>query len=260
MKLKATALRSKLKLTRLAIRLKVVVGDFIAALVPTDSAFISDLLSNLVGKNKQDSVAVSDVVAHTPNKRTSEVVSITDGGGAPYFAEDYVTGAPSAQTYTLVGGFYWAIYKTVLEAPKLTDLSSKVFTKVLAETVTVAEHISGVSPLDESVNESPAVTDSRVTTFNKRRTETAGTTDSKVLQFGKRVSETPRVVDAKVSSLYRAVGDAAGVTDGVVYRSVSKVVSEAPTVSSSGSLYSQGYTVDMSYFAEDYVGSSRAFS
>lgn len=41
---------------------------------------------------------------------------------------------------------------------------------------------------------------------------------------------------------------------------VSKVLAEVFSATSSGLLSIQGYTVDASYFAEDYVGESRAFS
>jgi len=41
---------------------------------------------------------------------------------------------------------------------------------------------------------------------------------------------------------------------------VSKVLAEVFSAASSGLLSIQNYTVDMSYFAEDYVGESRAFS
>jgi hypothetical protein len=41
---------------------------------------------------------------------------------------------------------------------------------------------------------------------------------------------------------------------------MAKILADVPLATSSGSLYSQGYTVDMSYFDEDYVGESRAFS
>jgi len=41
---------------------------------------------------------------------------------------------------------------------------------------------------------------------------------------------------------------------------VSKVLAEVFAAASSGLLSIQNYTVDMSYFAEDYVGESRAFS
>lgn len=261
MKLRTIALQSKLRLTTLATKLRVVAGEFISAVLALDSTSVLDSAAKRIGKNRTENLSVADRAVRVPNKRVADATGASDGGGGLYFAEDYVVGAPSAQTYTLVGGFSWALYKAKQESLGITDsIGGKYIGKNLSESVVVAERISGVSPLDESVNESPAVVDSRVSRINKPITDAPGAADSKVLQFGKRISEVSLVTDARVSALYRAIGDTAGVTDGVPYRSVLKVVTEAPAVSSSGSLRSQGYTVDMSYFAEDYVGSSRAFS
>lgn len=261
MKLRTIALRSKLRLTALTTKLRVVVGEFISAVILLETVSILEALTRTFGKTKQDVVNITDHVDKVPRKNVSDLVAITDGGNAPYFAEDYVTGAPNAQTYTLVGGFYWTLSKVRQDAMSVfDDATGKYLGKNLSDNVTVAERISGVSPLDESVNETPAITDSRVNSFSKPISDTTGIVDSKVFNFSKRISDTPRVGDVRTNRFSKPVSDAASITDSVNYRNVSKVVSEVSTVSSSGSLRSQGYTVDMSYFAEDYVGSSRAFS
>lgn len=333
MKLRTIVLQSKLRLTTLATQLRVTVGEFIAALIPLDNISISEIFTKQVGKNIAENPQLTDTPVATLYKTNPESVSIGDGTDGVYFAEDYVVGAPSNQTYTLSGGFYWSIAKPQQEPLVLSDdLISKQLGKNLSDGIVVTEQISGVSPLDEAIDDAPAVADIKAITFSKYVDDAAGTTDSRITNFGKRPSDAAAVgdsvdsfsvtkvlsetttttdstvvdfskvisdtsgvadskeisiskalsdsagaVDSSVNSLNKNVSDTAGTTDSnviefnkrpsntasasdsVIYRSVSKAVSEAAVVSSSGSLRMQDYTVDMSYFAEDYVGSSRAF-
>lgn len=333
MKLRTLVLQSKLRLTTLATQLRVTVGEFIAALIPLDNISISEIFTKQVGKNIEENPHLTDTPVATLYKTNPESVSIGDGTDGVYFAEDYVIGAPSNQTYTLSGGFYWSISKPQQEPLAVSDgLLSKQLGKNLSDGIVVTEQISGVSPLDEAIDDAPAVADIKVIAFSKYVDDAAGTTDTAAINFGKRsadaaavgdsvdsfsvakalsettttadntvvdfskvASDTTSATDSKVISISRALSDATGAVDSsvntlnknvsdtsgttdsnvidfnkrpsdtasandsVIYRSVSKAVSEAAVVSSSGSLRMQDYTVDMSYFAEDYVGSSRAF-
>jgi len=66
--------------------------------------------------------------------------------------------------------------------------------------------------------------------------------------------------DDQIIEFIKPVANQVTVLDASYVAAMAKILSETPSISSSGLLYSQGYTVDMSYFAEDYVGESRAFS
>lgn len=282
MKLKTVALQSRLRLTALATRIRVVVGDFISALLPEDNFFVSEIFTKQAGKNILENLQFTDTSLVVLNKSTPEIITIGDGTAEPYFAEDYVVGAPTNQTYTLSGGFYWSLLKSPQESIVISDgIFDKHFSKNLSDGIVVTEHISGVSPLDELIDDTPAVADIRVIAFSKNTSDAANFIDSRITNFGKRPSNTATASDninsfnvskvlldtaatsdnvVIVNSFSRVASDTSSVNDSVIYRNVSKVVSEVAVISSSGNLRMQNYTVDMTYFAEDYVGSSLAFS
>jgi len=66
--------------------------------------------------------------------------------------------------------------------------------------------------------------------------------------------------DDQLIEFFKSLENQAALVDADRSYIMSKILAEIPAAASSGTLYSQGYTVDMSYFLEDYVGESRAFS
>lgn len=213
MKLRTIALRSKLRLTILATKMRVAVGEFIAAALYIDTMSASDAVSKQPRKDRQENLSFTDQMTFVPNKRLSETVGATDGDN-PYFAEDYVTGAPLAQTYTLIGGFFWFMTKVLRETPAVSDQIAKTLpSKVFTETVNATDDVNGAA---------------------------AG--DDQIFQF------------------FKVTTNLAAVSDGVLARAVSKVLSDTGAATDAGSLRMQNYTVDMTYFAEDYVGTSSVFS
>lgn len=214
MKLRTIALQSKLRLVALATKLRVAIGDFITAVLPTDTTVASDAISKQAGKNKLDGLLFTDTMVFIPTKRPSETVNITDDG-IVYFAEDYVTGAPTAQTYTLsTQQFFWTLTKLLQDAPTLSDQIAKTLpTKVLAETVNATDDVNGAA---------------------------AG--DDQIVQY------------------FKVTTDLTYVSDGTVTRAVTKAAADTSAATDDGSIRIQNYTVDMTYFAEDYVGSSSVFS
>lgn len=270
MKLRTIALQSKLRLTTLATRMRVVVGEFISAVLGLDSISTSDAVNKQARLPKTESISTTDQAVVVPNKRRSETVKISDTG-AQYFAGDYVTGAPLSQTYTVSGGmFSWRMSKVLSEAPSITDSIVKTLPhKIFTETVNVTDDVNGAAAGDDQTFQYFKLTTNLVSlsdAINSKR-------------IGKSVSESPRVTDViskalpskvfnnststtdiRVVRYSKRVSEACGVADTINSRRVGKVVAETPVVSSSGLLRAQNYTVNMTYFAEDYVGSSRAFS
>lgn len=93
--------------------------------------------------------------------------------------------------------------------------------------------------------------------------------EAKAISFQRSFSESTNVTDDVNGALseddqliefFKSLENQAALVDADRSYVMSKILAEIPAAASSGTLYSQGYTVDMSYFAEDYVGESRAFS
>jgi len=210
-RLATAALGVRLRTVVLSKRLAVAVGDFIKFLILADTASTADALSRAASKPLSDSVAASESIGVVPNKSPIDGVATFDDG--LYFDQDYVIGAPSAQTYTLGTQVVFAVSKPV------TDPVSTVDAKAIS--------------LQRSFSESTNVTDD----INGALSE-----DDQLIEFFKSLENQAALVDADRKYV------------------MSKILAEIPAAASSGTLYSQGYTVDMSYFLEDYVGESRAFS
>jgi hypothetical protein len=104
---------------------------------------------------------------------------------------------------------------------------------------------------------------------SKPISDPVSTADAKTISFQRSFSESTNVTDDVNGALseddqliefFKSLENQAALLDADRSYIMSKILAEIPAAASSGTLYSQGYTVDMSYFAEDYVGESRAFS
>ena len=104
---------------------------------------------------------------------------------------------------------------------------------------------------------------------SKPISDPVSTADAKAISFQRSFSESTNVPDDVNEALseddqliefFKSLENQAALVDADRSYIMSKILAEIPAAASSGTLYSQGYTVDMSYFAEDYVGESRAFS
>jgi hypothetical protein len=213
-KLRTFALQSKLRLTALAIKLRVALGEFVFAITTANNFSASDTPSKQPRKDRAETLSLADQTTVVPNKRPNDTVNITDGGEGPYFAEDYVTGAPLSQTYTLVGGFNWVLTKILQDLPVVTDQLVKALpSKSILDGVNATDDVNG-----------------------------AATGDDQIVQY------------------FKVTSNLASASDGTLARAVSKILSDIGAATDAGSLRMQNYTVDGTYFAEDYVGTSAAFS
>jgi hypothetical protein len=210
-RLATATLGIRLRTVALSKRLAVAVGDFIKFLVFTDTASTTDALSRAISKPLSDSTTASESIGIVPNKRPFDFVATFDD--QLYFDEDYVIGAPSAQTYTLGTQVVFEVSKPISDPVSTADAKAISFQRSFSESTNVTDDVNGA--LSE---------------------------DDQLIEFFKSLENQAALVDADRSYI------------------MSKILAEIPAAASSGTLYSQGYTVDMSYFAEDYVGESRAFS
>jgi hypothetical protein len=196
--------RIRLSLSVPRIRLAFALGEFVVMKAFADAANFVDTLRRRFGKSRADTVVTTEVFRRDTTKARASGAVIDDGLGGAYFAEDYVVGAPDAQTYTVGPGFFITVGKVTAEAAVVADLYAPVYHKYLDDSASVADSVL-VSPVVE---------------------EDAADTG--------------------------AAGD-------VLTYEVEKLLADISAAASDGTLRSQGYTVDMSYFAEDYVGESRTF-
>jgi len=201
----------RLGLVVLSKRLAVAVGLFLWFIKPSDNLTASDSRSYIFRRRLVETVSVLEVRLLQYSKVANDRASFSDG--EPYFAEDYVVGAPLAQTYTEPLQVVKVIRKPLVESPALVDTDAKVFSKVISHSVFSTDDLNGVVPGD----------DQTLAVF-------------KSLNNGIQAAET---------FVFK-----------MIYR---PSFTETPNLTSTGYLRSQGYTVDMSYFEEDYVGASRTF-
>lgn len=201
----------RLGLAVLSKRLAVAVGLFLWFIKPSDNVAASDRRDLILWKPLIDAITALEVRLLQFGKVLGERPSFSDG--EPYFAEDYVVGAPLAQTYTEPLQVVKVVRKPLVESPALVDTDAKVFSKVISHSVFSTDDLNGVVPGD----------DQTLAVF-------------KSLNNGIQAAET---------FVFK-----------MIYR---PSFTETPNLTSTGYLRSQGYTVDMSYFEEDYVGASRTF-
>ena len=201
----------RLGLAVLSKRLAVAVGLFLWFIKPSDNVAASDRRDLILWKPLIDAITALEVRLLQFGKVLGERPSFSDG--EPYFAEDYVVGAPLAQTYTEPLQVVKVVRKPLVESPALVDTDAKVFSKVISHSVFSTDDLNGVVPGD----------DQTLAVF-------------KSLNNGIQAAET---------FVFK-----------LIYR---PSFTETPNLTSTGYLRSQGYTVDMSYFEEDYVGASRTF-
>lgn len=170
------------------------------------------------------------------------------------------------------------------------DALSRATNKPLSDPATASESIGivpnkrpfdGVTTFDDQLYfaedyvvgapDAPTYTLGRqvVLAVSKPISDAMSAAEAKSISFQRSFSEGTNVTDDVNGALseddqliefFKSLSNQAALLDADRSYVMSKILAEIPAAASSGTLYSQGYTVDMSYFAEDYVGESRAFS
>lgn len=198
------------------------------------------------------------------------------------------TVALSKRLAVAVGDFIKVIYP--VDIASTTDALSRATSKPLSDSTTASESI-GVVPskglfdeiatFDDQLyfDEDYVVGAPTATTYTLGRqielavskpvSDAMSAAEVRTISFQRSFSESTNVTDDVNGALseddqliefFKSLSNQAALVDADRSYVMSKILAEIPAAASSGTLYSQGYTVDMSYFAEDYVGESRAFS
>jgi hypothetical protein len=212
-----------------ALQLAVAIGRFILFIKLTDTAIVSEV--RVVNFLKQR----TDALAALESKKLKFTKSSQDGGGfgdgEQYFDEDYIVGAPLAQTYTEPSQVFKRVGKPIGDDAGTTDARAKFFAKILDHSVFSTDDLNGVSPGDD-----------QTLAFFKSLDQGLLAAEDFVrkVTYHRDFDNTSTAIDAPKIATQKPLSDAANLT-------------------TAGSLRLQGYTVDMTYFAEDYVGQSQTF-
>jgi len=211
-------------------QLSVEVGRFIVFLTKADAFFVSENSVVSFKKILSDLGFVSEQTNFKFIKSFADRSAFSDG--EPYFEEDYVEGAPIAQTYTEPLQVFKAVGKPINNTSSaVDDAPVRYFEKVLGHGVGATDDVNGVLPGDD-----------QTIAFFKSLDQSFQAAED----FVRRVA-----YFRDFSNLYSASD-----TDTLL---VGKITQDAAQMADDGSLRMQNYTEDMTYFAEDYVGVTRTF-
>ena len=128
--------------------------------------------------------------------------------------------------------------------------------KALADVAVVSDVLAFLFP--RFFSDSFSVADATVRRIGKNPSDTATVADAATRSIAKGFADTAALADTSVRSVGKLPVDTASLLD-VVALAPRLVIIDQPVASDSGLLVMQDYC-DISYFAEDYVGVSRAFT
>lgn len=263
LRLSVAASRMRLTIGVLGLRLVSTLGEFLQILTKQDTVGVQESRRASMTRVRSDDAFITDFAVVVPNKKVYDGTSF--GDGEPYFLEDYVVGAPDFQTYTLGIQVFKDITKPRAEALGVAESSEIVLQKNFTESITVTDDVNGglfdtddqLLEFFKAASNTSAVSDLATRSVGAVRSDAAAVAESSTLSITTSRFEALLASDAPQIIFATSKADATGVTDAFNV-SFGGVYAEPPTAQDSGSLRSQGY-VEFSYFAEDYVGSSRTF-
>lgn len=156
-----------------------------------------------------------------------------------------------------------AVSKSAADQVALADGSVRDTIKALADTSTADDFFSRIVGYARAFADARAISDSAVFATDKPLTDDASVvhaevfSHAKLLADGVAMNDGMEAVDGFGIALTRSVSNVTLVADAADL-SFTRSSVESVVTADAGALRSQGYC-DISYFAEDYVGASRAF-
>ncbi len=159
--------------------------------------------------------------------------------------------------------------KNAADAANLADAYRYDGSKALADGVYATDDVDGAASIldDQEIQfikqraNLVGISDvlERDVAFVRGFADDADTTDQLATGLEKPLSDSPIFAEAYASALARTFSDSFGATDLDVLN-FGKCPSDTTSFTDAGSLLSQGFTSDPTYFAEDFVGASRTFT
>lgn len=256
-----------------------------------DSYLASDLISIGSVRDLSDSAALTDELLYEPGKGLSSGVSVADITAevlsfhfdvelpreftkGPYFAEDYVELLPG---YTFREGFAFVrdvsaftYSKTLTDTSNVTDTFTRqsAYTREFTDDVYFTDDVDGsASILDDQemqffkfTTDIPTVSDSfeRTLAYSRAFSDTLSTSESINVLTSKHLYDIPTASETITKSYARLSADSALAGDAVIVAQ-EKALLNLAAMTDTGSLFSQSYVSDATYFKEDFVGSSTTF-
>lgn len=185
-------------------------------------------------RNFADSINVPDALAIDYLKQLADQVSLSDSDTL-----DFSKGISDGVAMSDDADIDFDLQKYIMNMAFVADAETKSFSKSLYDIATLVDLFSYE--------------------FNKPLADSFSLTESTSLIQELLKSESIIITDALAKEFAKTVtADSINSTDAVSLEP-SKAMSDTATIDDAGSLLSQGYC-DITYFAEDYVGSSRSFT
>ena len=209
----------------------------------SDNSNASDLAAKTVDKVASDSAQASDATTTSFNKTISDTAYATDDVNGVAADDDQVIQVVKVlseivlpnETFARTVGYS----REFLDSAVSADVAAKTFIKNLTDTVNASDDAQVSNAKIELPTDGSNVTDQAVIGFGKGLTELPTAADAAFKGFIKGLTETPTATDSAVIVAGKALIDSTSASD-------------------AGTVISQGYC-DITYFAEDYVGTSRTF-
>lgn len=226
-------------------KLVIALGNFVLAKFNFEVISVSELFTKQPRKNFSNPVSVQDISSVIPNKGIFNNVGFSDG--EKYFAEDY-----ASEDYVSETQFTWLLYRSLSESPTVQDQIAFQYPKFFTEDIKVIDFLGGeVDKTDKTIDYFDVIGNTSLIADQFERQ----------VDYVRSFSELTSIVDSAAISLSRGLANSAAASDNFTYEIFIGVpLADSSSASDSGSLRSQGYTEDMTYFAEDYVGESRTFT
>ena len=239
-----------------------------------DTVFTTDGIALSLSKPLQDAFSLEDAAAKDVGKALAEEVSFEDSLLVTLiFLRDF------ADTFSLPDGVALNIAKAATDSVVMSEALAFVLTKPFNDAQTIVDSAS--MAVAKALVDSIEAQDQAVITYSKFLADASAITDLIVLSVSKVIADSQPVVDelsiahSKSLSDGFAMNDGFGATDGLDFSlsttfsnvafitdsataTVEKAIADSVTVTDSGLIISQDYC-DLTYFAEDYVGTATYF-
>jgi len=280
---RTTGLSISAAVTALSLKAEVVVGFFLRQFFATDEASIADTQTLDVTKPLSESPSVADAQVITLLKQASDSGALTDNDvltiikgltETPAVAEAHIIAftKPLTDSSAITDDQALTSVKGLTEAPSLTDNETLDFIKIAGDDTNhdycdlsyfAEDYIAGDRTDRAYVAENNVVSITKFLTDQTFVTDDldgeASAEDDQEISFVKTRTDIGVVSDTfdRTVTYLRDFTENGSATESAV-KLTTKFRSDSGAVSDSGDLRSQSYC-DFTYFAEDYVGTSRAF-
>ncbi len=202
----------------------------------TDNNEIEQIIAKSLAKALSDLTISQDIISLVMGKTITESVNFTDSIKFSFDLGKRDTNNLSERTS-------FSVNKPLVNQVAITDIFNKVATYIRSFQDASLSNDNVIKQIDKIFSDDIASADliNLLLIVNRFVSETVTIDDTAAKTTTKNLSELNALID-QISKL------------------INKSISDQVTLASSGSLISQGYTEDNTYFLEDYVGESRTFT